>query len=98
MLHPQRYFFPLIIKGRHIAFMALFFAMASSASAQLISRSDQSTLDPTEIKVGAERTEQYLGMLRGKNVAVVVNQTSLVKKTLLVDTLLSSGIHITKIF
>ncbi len=98
MLHPQRYFFPLIIKGRHIAFMALFFVVASSASAQLISRSDQSTLDPTEIKVGAERTEQYLGMLRGKNVAVVVNQTSLVKKTLLVDTLLSSGIHITKIF
>ncbi|HTA82152.1 MAG TPA: DUF1343 domain-containing protein [Bacteroidia bacterium] len=63
-----------------------------------MAKSDLITPDPGSIKVGAERMEQYLGLLKGKKVAVVVNQTSLVKKTLLVDTLLSQGIKIIKIF
>lgn len=47
---------------------------------------------------GAERLEVYLPYLKNKSVAVFANPTSLVKKTHLVDTLISSGIHVVKIF
>lgn len=47
---------------------------------------------------GAERLNTYLPLLKQKKVALLVNQTSLIKSTHLVDTLLSSGIQIVKIF
>src|SRR5688572_22745929 len=50
------------------------------------------------ITTGAERTEQYISQLAGKNIVVVANPTSLVKKVHLVDTLLSLGINIKKVF
>ncbi|MEO5984912.1 MAG: DUF1343 domain-containing protein, partial [Ferruginibacter sp.] len=40
----------------------------------------------------------YVPMLKGKKVAVFANQTSMVQKTHLVDTLLKSGINVVKIF
>lgn len=43
---------------------------------------------------GAERMKEYMPLLKSKSVAVVVNHTSLVKETHLVDTLLSQGITI----
>jgi len=51
-----------------------------------------------QIIPGAERMAVYLPMLKGKNVAVFANQTSLVKNTHLVDTLLKSNVKIVKIF
>jgi len=42
--------------------------------------------------------EEYLHKLRGKQVAIVANQTSLVGTTHLVDTLLSSGISVKCVF
>ena len=47
---------------------------------------------------GAERMAVYLPWLKGKAVAVFANQTSMIKSTHLVDTLLSSGIKVVKIF
>ena len=47
---------------------------------------------------GAERMNVWLPYLKGKSIAVFANQTSMVGNTHLVDTLLSSGIHIKKIF
>lgn len=47
---------------------------------------------------GAERMNVYLPMLKGKAVAVFANQTSMVNSTHLVDTLLSRGINVVKIF
>ena len=47
---------------------------------------------------GAERMAVYLPMLEGKSVAIFANQTSMVKNTHLVDTLLKSGINVVKIF
>ncbi|HMO60668.1 MAG TPA: DUF1343 domain-containing protein [Ferruginibacter sp.] len=47
---------------------------------------------------GAERMSTYLPLLKGKAVAVFANQTSMVKQTHIVDTLLRSGIKIVKIF
>ncbi len=52
----------------------------------------------SSVITGAERMQVYLPMLKGKSVAVFANQTSMVKNTHLIDTLLSSGIKIVKIF
>ncbi|MBI1836891.1 MAG: DUF1343 domain-containing protein [Flavobacteriia bacterium] len=48
--------------------------------------------------VGAERLNLYIDSLKGKRVAIVSNQTSVVGKTHLVDTLLSKGVIIAKVF
>jgi uncharacterized protein YbbC (DUF1343 family) len=47
---------------------------------------------------GAERTGEYLPLLEGKRVGIVANHTSLIGETHLVDSLLSHGINIIKIF
>ncbi len=52
----------------------------------------------SSIIVGAEQMESYLPMLKSKNIALVVNPTSTVKETHLVDTLLSHNITIKTIF
>jgi uncharacterized protein YbbC (DUF1343 family) len=51
-----------------------------------------------DIKMGADRTSEYLPLLKGKAVAVVANQSSNIKNTHLVDTLLSMGVNIKKVF
>mgnify|MGYP001004803946 FL=1 len=55
---------------------------------------------PTPVTVGAERMELLLPTLQGKRVALMVNQSSLVGSTgtHLVDTLLSEGINIVRLF
>ena len=50
------------------------------------------------IITGAEDMGRYLPMLKGKNVALVVNQSSLVDGEHLVDRLLREGVHVKKIF
>lgn len=52
----------------------------------------------TEIVVGAEQHELYLSLLKGKNIGLVVNNTSLVGEVHLVDFLLSKEVQLTKIF
>jgi len=51
-----------------------------------------------QIVTGAQNTVEYLSKLKSKNVALVVNQSSLVEGTHLVDRLLSEKINIVKIF
>jgi len=50
------------------------------------------------IKTGADQTEKYLPLLKGKRVAIVANQTSVIGRTSLVDSLKSLGVNIVKIF
>ena len=50
------------------------------------------------IKVGAQQTDLYFPLLEQKNIAVVANQTSLIGAVHLVDSLLNSGIQMTKVF
>lgn len=52
----------------------------------------------TRLRTGAECMERYLPFLEGKRVAVCGNQTSVVGKTHLVDTLLSRNVNIVKLF
>jgi uncharacterized protein YbbC (DUF1343 family) len=48
--------------------------------------------------VGAERTNQYVSALEGKKVGIVGNQSSLIEKTHLVDSLVSLGIDVQRVF
>jgi len=50
------------------------------------------------VQVGAAQLPTYLPLLQGKRVGLVVNQTSLVGRTHLVDTLKSRGVNLTAIF
>ena len=70
------------------------FVFCFGAWAQTTSKPiNQLTITP-----GAERMDVYLPYLKGKAVAVFANQTSMVKNTHLVDTLLKRGVNIVKIF
>ena len=51
-----------------------------------------------DIKVGAEQTDKYFPELKGKIIAVVANQTSLIHQTHLVDSLYASGFKIKSVF
>lgn len=53
---------------------------------------------PGEIKVGAEQTSEYLPLLKGKSVAIVANPSSMIQNTHLVDSLLTLGVKIKKVF
>lgn len=63
---------------------------------------NSSQLSPSRkviIKPAAERTHKYFHNLKGeRKVAVVANQTSMIKNTHLVDSMLYSGINIVKVF
>ncbi len=60
-------------------------------------RAEQNRKESTVI-TGAERMETYLPLLKGKAVAIFANQTSIVKNSHLVDTLVKRGVNIVKIF
>lgn len=51
-----------------------------------------------KIKVGAERLDEYLPKLEGKNVALIANHTSYVGKVHIVDTLFRLGVNLKTIF
>jgi uncharacterized protein YbbC (DUF1343 family) len=83
----------LMIRFKHllIAFLSV---LVLSCSAQ--NKTNSTTASP--ILPAAERVDQYLHLLKGKKVAVFANQTSMVGKTHLVDTLKKLGIDIKVIF
>lgn len=51
-----------------------------------------------EIITGADQTEKYLSYLKGKRIGLVANQSSIIGKKSSVDSLLSLGIKIVKVF
>ncbi len=60
---------------------------------------NQKTVNNTEpIKTGAEQTEKYLPLLKGKRIAIMANPTTIIGNTHLVDSLKSLGINIVKVF
>lgn len=52
----------------------------------------------TTIRPGAVRTHEYITLLKGKRVAVIVNQTSSIENELLPDVLIKNKVNVTKIF
>ena len=80
---------------KRIAPMLLFLAMMISATAcgQMIR-----LIPKEEYSCGAQNTENYLPLLEGKSVGVVANQTSIIGETHLVDSLISLGVNVKRIF
>jgi len=58
----------------------------------------QPCVEKNPLKTGAEQTEKYLPLLKGKRVAVMANQTTIIGNSHLVDSLLKLGINIVKVF
>ncbi len=72
-----------------------------STSAQQESTSiqkEETTYANARIHVGAERTGEYIPLLRGKRIAVVTNQTGMIGPVHLVDSLISIGMNVVKVF
>lgn len=78
-----------ISKNIKFSFFTVFMVFISSCNATNIE---------DRIIVGAEQTEKYLQFIEGKNIAVIVNQTSVVNQKHLVDFLIEKNIKIKTIF
>ncbi len=50
------------------------------------------------VMTGAEQTGKYLPILKGKRVALLINQTSVINGKLLLDVLIEKGVKVVKIF
>lgn len=50
------------------------------------------------VKVGAERTAEYFDLLKGKKVALVGNQSSMIGDVHLVDSLMNTWVNLVKVF
>ena len=88
--------------------LALLLALPACGTTRPAARSSGAlaTAPPTQtappavarVVVGAERFAQYLPQLQGQRVGLVINQTSRVGNTYLVDTLRARGVNVTAIF
>ena len=52
----------------------------------------------SKLKLGAERIDTFLPLLKNKRIGIVGNQTSMIGNIHLVDSLLSLGIDVVKVF
>tara|TARA_R110002012_G_scaffold270024_4_gene454361 strand:- start:55191 stop:56456 length:1266 start_codon:yes stop_codon:yes gene_type:complete len=90
---------PHIYTMIRIAFFTIMLtACGSDAAKQEDKKAVVEEVADSQIKVGAAQMEEYLPLLQNKNVGMVVNHTTMLGETHLVDSLLSRGIAIKKIF
>lgn len=89
-----------IIATLGLSFVIIVLACASKhpASVQGPSNDHKKLTDQAHVRVGADQLDVLLPKLRNKNVALVVNHTSLVGDTHLADTLRACGINLRKVF
>lgn len=86
---------------KDLCLKSLFIFLIASCSNQGANASpsiEETQEEAKEIIVGAERVDAYLPMLIGKNVGIVGNQTSMINDVHLVDSLLSLGVNVKKVF
>lgn len=81
-------------KDNYLIFFLLILFYGNFISAQ----NKGKILTDDDVLNGAERTEIYFPLLKNKKVAVVANQSSKIVTTHLVDSLLSAGIFVKKVF
>ncbi len=79
-------------KTELFAFLMIIFVACSSMG------ESQKEAGKSRIILGAEQLNQYMSQLKGKRVALLVNQTSTIGSVHLVDTLQSLGVDIQKVF
>jgi uncharacterized protein YbbC (DUF1343 family) len=93
--------FTFMITAKYLWLFAFTACLAAKPGTETSKHQPQTQQNKTTgIIPGADRTELYLNYLKGKNIGMVVNQTSVIGNQLTpsVDSLLKLGIHITKIF
>ncbi len=86
-----------------VVFKTLLLVFALNACGQGTTTKTKSNLPKTNVRsnklmTGAEQTEKYLPLLKGKRVGMVVNPTSIIGNQTSVDSLLKRGVNIVKIF
>lgn len=78
------------------AFLMMLLVISTSCAT---TQQNQNSVNNTEpIRTGAEQTEKYLPLLKGKRIAIMANPTTIIGNTHLVDSLKSLGINIVKVF
>jgi len=99
-LQTQKYF--ILSKSKHFLAFIISFGLIFSSIPLKAQSPSLKTNDPDssglEIRPGAYNTELYLPLLKGKRIALVGNQTSMIGKVHLADSLLSLHIKLKKIF
>lgn len=88
---------PKMTKLFSILFLTLLAISNVTCTAQKAS-SKQSAATKPGIITGADQTEKYLPYLKGKRIGLVANQSSIIGKKSSVDSLLSLGVKIVKVF
>jgi len=86
------------MKVNKITLLLFLSFISTNFFSQGITLIDNPIKSTNDIQAGAERTSVYLPFLNGKSIAIVANQSSNIKKTHIVDSLLSLGINIKKVF
>ena len=85
------------VKKRNIVYWAVLTLLVMAFAVP--ARSQELRFIPkTQYTCGAQDTENYLHLLEGQSVGVVANQTSLIGDTHLVDSLVSLGVNVKRIF
>ncbi|MGN6181474.1 MAG: exo-beta-N-acetylmuramidase NamZ family protein, partial [Mucilaginibacter sp.] len=91
-----------MLKEKHLLIIVLLLGISLGSLAQKkpAPRHRSHPMIPANIIPAADRTSLYIDYLRGKNIGIVANPTSVIgsRLTPTVDSLLALGIHITKIF
>ena len=89
------------MKRHFFAFALLLLVFMPQVKAQIFKTDDEPALvliDKARYVSAAMQTNDYLPLIEGKRIGIVGNQTSIVGETHLVDTLLSLGIDMKKIY
>lgn len=93
-----------MLKYTEVLRVILFIGLVSATPNSIVAQDEVTAIRPiieeysTDIVVGAAQFDQYLNKLNNKAVAVVGNQTTMIGNTHLVDTLLSKGVNLVKVF
>jgi uncharacterized protein YbbC (DUF1343 family) len=99
MIYKNTLLLPMLFRAyREIFTIATLLLFVASANAQGITKIETAVKTISDLKVGADRTSEYLPLLKGKSVAVVANQSSVIQNTHLVDSLISLKVSVKKVF
>jgi uncharacterized protein YbbC (DUF1343 family) len=90
--------FLLTFLAIQINLVCLSYAGCSINNKNIASKESLETPVKNEILTGAQQTEKYLPILKGKRIGLVVNQTAQINGVLLVDTLQKLNVNIKAIF
>ena len=78
--------------------LAVFAFTACGQATKAKQKPSASKANVAKFRTGAEQIEIYLPLLKGKRVAILANQTSIIGKETTVDSLLKRGVNFVKIF